>query len=93
MPTVPAPAVDLTLRVRYPLPDVSAEEAHAAGFGSVAEVVADHIEALILDTSELAELLENADVTYDFEIDAHDLEFEGGGGEWAPRDFHGLGEN
>lgn len=85
--SVAAPAVELTLRVRYPLPDL-VEDYSEFGIHSVEDLVREQIETFRLDPADLVDLIDSdrSDVEITFEIDAPDDPF--GGGEWEDPD-HG----
>ena len=100
MPHVPAPAVELTIRVRYPLSKLTPMH-REFGIDTLEELVAQEVESMASDPAELVELLESgrSSVEVEYELDAAGHEFEGGelerdpfGRPLAPRDFHGLGE-
>jgi len=81
MSAIPAPAVDLSIRARYPM--------------SPADIDDPHFDALVREDAEvvqelLGQALGTTDVDVEWEIDAEGLEFEGGA--LVPADFHGLGE-
>ena len=87
---ITGPAVDLTFRVRIPCPQL--EDAHVEwGITSLPELVTEQLESLVSAPDELAEFFAEHEVEYTFEID-DDTGFDGGGGSWAPREFHTLGE-
>jgi hypothetical protein len=87
-------AVELTIRVRYPLPDYDPEYA-AMGLETIEDVVREEILSLQHDPAELVELLDSGttEVTYEFEIDDPDHAFTSGDATLAPSrglDYSGL---
>lgn len=86
MTPAPSPAVELTLRVRYPCPELE-DFHHEFGIDSLPELVSQQLDATVRDSGELAEFLDEHDVEWSFEIDDDDA-FAGG----SAREFHGLGE-
>jgi hypothetical protein len=76
---VPAPAVELTVRIRYPLPELDPEWAEF-GITTLTQVVEEELASFAADPRELADVIESArsSVAYSYEIDAPGYEFVGG---------------
>lgn len=76
---VQGPAVELTVRVRYPMPTLDADLADL-GIHTVEDLVRNEVEAMRLDPSFLTELIDSdrSEVEFSFELDARGHEFEGG---------------
>lgn len=91
---VTGPAVELTITVRYPLPELD-EDYSEFGIHSPADLVREWVEHCRADPAELLDLIEGdlSEVTLSFEIDDPDTAFEGGDHEPLEfASFHGLGE-
>lgn len=67
---VPGPAVELVVRVRFPLPVYHPADAEL-GFASAEDLVIEHLEEMRRDPSFLADLLasDRSEVTYEYELD------------------------
>lgn len=72
------PSVELTVKVRYPLPEIEPGYAEF-GIHSAADLVADQIQAMELDPSFLADLVasDRSEVSYEFDVDGDDDPFGG----------------
>lgn len=74
------PDVELTLRVRFPCPPL--EDMHRElGISSLPDLVSQYVQSAVRDPQEMAELLDDNDVEWSFEIDDEDA-FAGGSG-WS----------
>lgn len=82
---VRGPAVELTVKVRYPMPRVTPAELDDLGAASVGDLIRGEVAEMQADPGFLADLLESdrSEVTYSFELDDPDDPF--GGGDFGPR--------
>lgn len=82
---VRGPAVELTIRVRYPLPEYLPEYVEF-GLHSTEEMVAEHVELLEHDPAELAELLshETSVLSIEWEVDDAEDPWAGGSLDLTP---------
>lgn len=78
--TLRGPAVEVTVKVRYPLPRVTATELDDLGATSVRDLVRGEVAEMEADPSFLADLIESdrSEVSFSFELDCADDPFGGG---------------